>query len=263
MSSAVRLLVRADDAGSCLASNEGCLDACLNGIARSVEVMMPCAWVPHAAEIFNQRPQIDIGIHLTLTSEWDRIKWRPLTAARSLVDSSGNFHPLLSPRARDERCALQDVDWCFDEVVAEFRAQIELGVRTFRSASHVSAHMVRHFADFDPRFSEIVSSLCEEFGLKDDAFGHGLPRFQGYPPTPRMTDDRVSAFCENLAGLSTGTHIFIDHPAVQSDELSMLGHRGYEDVDQDRRTCLETLKSPLVRETIQRLGIDLISYRDL
>ncbi|WP_298821201.1 ChbG/HpnK family deacetylase [uncultured Roseibium sp.] len=263
MSSAVRLLVRADDAGSCHASNAGCLDACLNGIARSVEVMMPCAWIAHAAEIFNERPQIDIGIHLTLSSEWDRINWRPLTAARSLVDASGNLLPLLSSRSGDERRALQDVDWRLDEVAAEFRAQIELGVRTFRSASHVSAHMVRHFTDFDPRLGEIIGDLCEEFGLKDDAFGHGLPRIQGYPPTPRLTENRVAAFCENLSELNSGTYIFIDHPAIQSDELAMLGHQGYEDVDRDRWTCLETLKSPLVRETVERLGIDLISYRDL
>lgn len=64
----VQLLVRADDAGSSWSSNVGCLRACTEGIARSVEVMMPGAWTSHAAEILNNHPEVDVGIHLTLTS---------------------------------------------------------------------------------------------------------------------------------------------------------------------------------------------------
>jgi len=105
-----RLLVRADDAGSSWSSNVGCLRACTEGIARSVEVMMPCAWTSHAAEILNNQPKIDVGIHLTLTSEWDAVKWRPLTQAKSLTDDLGNFLPLLTPRDGDRRPCLANAD---------------------------------------------------------------------------------------------------------------------------------------------------------
>ncbi|MEM8703987.1 MAG: ChbG/HpnK family deacetylase [Pseudomonadota bacterium] len=257
------MLVRADDAGSCGASNEGCLEACLNGIARSVEVMMPCARVTEAATLFRERPDIDVGIHLTLTSEWDAVKWRPLTDAPSLVDREGWFLPLLQDRPDDDRPSLCRVAWKIDEIAAELRTQIAMGVNLFPHASHVSCHMVRHLADFDPRLGDIVSGLCAEFGLLDDPFGHGLPRFSPYPAYPRDSRARVSSFVAALQSLASGTHIFIDHPAVDSGELAAMGHPGYEDVRADRTSCLETLISPEVRREIDRLGIDLISYRDL
>jgi len=259
----VRLLVRVDDAGSSWSSNVGCLRACTEGIAQSVEVMMPCAWTSHAAEILTDHPEVDVGIHLTLTSEWDAVKWRPLTYAPSLTDENGNFLPLLLPREGDGRPCLADADWSFEEIANEFRAQVSLGVAKFRNASHVSSHMLTHFRDFDARLGDVVSDLCHEFGLKDDAFGHGLPRIEGYPKFPRDSEKRIEAFAQGLHDLEAGTYIFVDHPAVPSPELSATGHDGYEDVDADRITCLETLTSPVIRNKIEELGIVLISYREL
>ncbi|MGP1397436.1 MAG: ChbG/HpnK family deacetylase [Inquilinaceae bacterium] len=259
----VRLLVRADDAGSSWASNAGCLKACELGLARSVEVMMPCAWVEHAAHLFNERPDIDIGIHLTLTSEWDAVKWRPLTEASSLVDEKGYFHSLLIPRPGDPRSSLMNSGWDLGDIEREFRAQIHQGVRTFKNATHVSAHMVRHFLDFDKAVGHVVAELCREFDLMDDPFGHGLPRFEGYPKFPRDTRQRVKAFVDRLTSLESGTYIFIDHPAVNAPELRHTGHAGYEDVLEDRTTCLETLVSDDLHRAVSEMGIQIIGYRDL
>ena len=263
MAKSVRLLVRVDDAGSSWSSNIGCLKACTDGIARSVEVMMPCPWVAHAARLFGERPEIDIGIHLTLTSEWEAVKWRPLTPAKSLRDDTGAFLPLLTPRDGDSRQSLTESDWAIDDIANELKAQIDLGMGMFPHASHISSHMARHFKDFDPKVGEIVSDLCSEAGLKDDPFVSGLPRIDGYPKFPRNEETRISAFTSELAELSSGTYIFIDHPAVESAELRETGHCGYEDVQQDRLTCLQTLTSDVLRKQVERLGIELISYRDI
>lgn len=259
----IRLLVRADDAGSSWSSNVGCLRACTQGIATSVEVMMPCAWTPHAAALFNPHPQIDIGIHLTLTSEWEATKWRPITHAPSLTDQYGFFLPLLNPREMDKRPSLASANWCLDEIEAELRAQITSGLRMFRNVSHVSTHMLKHLNDFDPEVGDLVTRLCREYTLADDAFGHGLPRFVGYPALPRNTASRVTSFTERLQDLKNGTYIFIDHPAVPSDELSTLGHSGYDDVAADRTSCLDVLTHKTVQDTLHDLGVQLISYRDL
>lgn len=263
MKSNVELLVRADDAGSSWSSNMGCLLACTEGIASSVEVMMPGAWVSHAAKLFNDHPNIDVGIHLTLTSEWESVKWRPLTKAQSLIDENGYFLPLLLPREGDVRPCLSMSDWSLDDVVEEFRAQIDAGVRRFNQASHVSSHMLSHFKDFDPRLGEVIADLCTQYGLQDDAFGHGLPRIQGYPAFPRDAEHRVTALKTQLSELSAGTYIFIDHPAVSSPELDACGHEGYWDVGLDRTSCLEALTSPTTKAHISELGIELISYREL
>ena len=262
MSDQIRLLVRADDAGSSWASNMGCLRACTDGIARSVEVMMPGAWVPHAARLFNPRPEIDVGIHLTLTSEWDAVKWRPLTPARSLVDEAGCFLPLLSPRDGDARPALAQRDWALDDIAAEFEAQVALGVATFANVSHVSAHMVRHFADFDPRVGDVVRDLCARFGLMDDPFGHGLPRIAGYPPHPRAASARVPSFVRQLGELAPGTYIFIDHPAVDCAALADVGHVGDEDARADRASRLDTSTPADLRAAVEARGIALTGYGD-
>ena len=262
-SAPVRLLVRVDAAGASHAANMGCLQACTNGIARSVEVMVPGAWVAQASDLFRPHPDIDIGIHLTLTSEWDAVKWGPLTHAPSLVDGSGAFLPLLMPAAGRTAPCLQGVEWSLQEIADELRAQIALGTKMFPQASHVSSHMIRHFRDFDIRLGEIIAELCKTFGLMDDPFGHGLPRFEAYPPRPRETAFRTASFIEGLGHLRSGTHIFIDHPVTASGDAKDMGHFGYTDVLADRVTCLETLTDPVVASSILAHQMELVGYRDL
>ena len=262
-SDTTRLLVRADDAGSSWAANMGCLRSCTEGIGRSVEVMMPCAWVRHAAQLLSAHTDVDVGIHLTLTSEWDAVKWRPLTPAQSLVDESGYFKPLLMSRNGDDRPSLRESEWLIDEAVSEFKAQIELGLALFPNASHVSSHMTRHFKDFDPSLGAAVSELCKRFGLKEDSIGDLLPRMEGYPRFPRDPDARERSFIEQLGSLGGGAHIFVDHPAEETPEMRATGHVGYTDVQEDRSSCLRVLTSPAVKEAVRKLGIDLISYRSL
>ena len=130
-------------------------------------------------------------------------------------------------------------------------------------SSQESASMIRHFKDFDPRLGEVVSELCHEFGLADDAFGHGVSRIDGYPKFPRSAQVRKQAFLEQLAELSDGTFIFIDNPAEPSPELETMGHVGYEDVAEDRISCLQTLTNPELYGRLEDLNIQLISYKDL
>src|SRR5262249_15334330 len=75
----VRLLVRADDMGVAQAVNEACIRSYKDGIARSVEVIVPGPWFLDAVRLLKENPGLDVGVHLALTSEWERVKWGPLT----------------------------------------------------------------------------------------------------------------------------------------------------------------------------------------
>ncbi|NJO03720.1 MAG: ChbG/HpnK family deacetylase [Bacteroidia bacterium] len=91
----IYLLVRADDMGFAHAVNEACIATYTEGIARSVEVIVPGPWFEEAAQMLAGHPGYDVGIHLVLTSEWQNLKWRPLTSATSLKDADGYFHPYI------------------------------------------------------------------------------------------------------------------------------------------------------------------------
>lgn len=263
MTQQTRLLVRVDDAGSSWSSNIGCLQACLDGPARSAEVMIPGHWILHAAEIFNAQPSIDIGIHLTLTSEWDWPRMKPLTTAPSLTDQYGYFLPLLTPRETDPRPALSLTDWQLGEVFEEFDAQLQMGKRLFPQASHISSHMITNFRHFDERISKVIEALVRKYHLRGDDFGCDLTRIIGYPPNPKESGFRTSTLKEEILKLGGGNYILIDHPAAPSEELRAIGHFGYRDVFEDRVSCLETLTSACLTDFINNQPVELISYRDL
>ncbi len=94
---APRLLVRGDDMGYSHSGNEALIKCYQNGIEKSIEVLVPSPWFPEAVKLLKQNPGVDVGIHLDLTSEWENIKWRPLSDCPSLKDSAGYFFPMVYP----------------------------------------------------------------------------------------------------------------------------------------------------------------------
>src|SRR4051812_37353134 len=86
---AVRILVCGDDGGAASAINDGTFEAFDKGIERCANVIVPGPWFNDMARRLKERPGLGVGVHLTLTSEWDGVKWRPLTLGKTLVDADG------------------------------------------------------------------------------------------------------------------------------------------------------------------------------
>ncbi len=255
----ISLLVRADDIGSFHAANVGCIESYQNGIARSVELMPTCAWFPEAVELLNENPGYDVGIHLTLTSEWSSVKWRPLTHCPSLVDEDGYFFPMVWKNSNfTSGSSISESEWKLEEIEQELRAQIELSLKHLPHISHLSSHM--GFTSLDPKIGELVNRLAKEYGLEVDT--EGLQRFQGWDRDVAM-EQRIDKFCENLEKLTPGKYLFVEHPAVASDEMKTVGHKGYENVGLDREWVTRVFTSEKVKQTIKQKGIQLISYKDL
>src|SRR5688500_2358860 len=74
-----RLIVRGDDMGFSHAANQALIKTYKEGIERSIEVLVPSPWFPEAVKLLEKNPGVDVGIHLALTSEWETVKWRPIT----------------------------------------------------------------------------------------------------------------------------------------------------------------------------------------
>ncbi len=254
----IHLLVRADDIGSFHAANNGCIDAYKNGIARSVEIMPPCAWFLEAAKMLKENPDYDVGIHLTLTSEWSNTKWRPLTNCPSLVDTDGYFFPMVWKNPNfPENSSIQESEWKIEEIEKELRAQIELSLKHIQQISHLSTHM--GFSGLDPKIGVLVDQLAEEYKLEVDL--NNVKRFSGWGRDTKY-ENRIDQFCENLEKLEPGNYLFVEHPASESPEMDTVGHKGYENVGIDREWVTKVFTSEKVKETLQKKGIQLVSYAD-
>src|SRR5688572_18404662 len=65
------VIFHSDDLGMCHQGNQGTIKALKDGIVTSTSTMMPTPWVPGWQAYLAANPEVDNGLHLTLTSEWD------------------------------------------------------------------------------------------------------------------------------------------------------------------------------------------------
>jgi len=257
----IRLIVRGDDIGSSHAANVACIRSYKKGIMTSVEVMVPCGWFPEAVKMLNENPRLDVGVHVVLTSEWENIKWRPLTKAPSLTDADGYFYPTIWQRKNAPAgSALREANWKIEEIEKEMRAQIELAVRKIPHISHITCHM--GCSGWDPKVKELWTKLAKEYKLDISTSEYGVRRFPGYGGA-KTRQERTKKFIESLEALKPGTYLFVEHPGLDTAEMRAIGHKGYYDVAADRDAVTEVFVSEKVRRKIEQLGIELISYADL
>ena len=256
-----RLIVRGDDMGFAHAGNEALIKCYKEGIERSVEVIVPSPWFPEAVKMLATEPGLDIGVHLTLTSEWENVKWRPLTDCPSLTDSSGYFYPMIWPNKNYPNQALSQRLWKTEEIEKEFRAQIDLARKKIANVSHVSAHM--GCSDMNPEITALVKKLAKEYNIDIDLRELGV-RTVGYDGPSATKDEKLKRFITMLESLKPGeTYMFIDHPALDGPEMRAIYHIGYENVATDRQGVTDIFTSADVKAVIERRHIRLISYADL
>ncbi len=257
----ILLLVRSDDMGAAHAVNQACIETITNGIARSVEVIVPAPWFLEAAEMLRQHPGIDVGVHLDLTSEWSLVKWGPVSKdTPSLVDANGHFYP--TTRQRDsypENTGFLESDWKFKEVERELRSQIELALKHIPNVTHLSSHMGT--AVSTPALRSLVNQLASEYGLPIELPNVKRARVAG---TDRATgQQREAALITMLEGLKPGVWMLVEHPGLDTPEMRAIHHKGYEDVAADRAGVTQALTSADVMAVIKRRRIKLVSYADL
>jgi predicted glycoside hydrolase/deacetylase ChbG (UPF0249 family) len=129
------LIVHADDLGMSHSVNAATLKAFATGLVNSGSIMVPCPWLSEIAAYARANPQADLGLHLTLTSEWTHFRWGPVTPrdrVASLLDKDGYFRLTESEAAK-----LADPK----EVEMEIRAQIEKARAMGIVPTHLDSHM--------------------------------------------------------------------------------------------------------------------------
>lgn len=129
------LIIHADDAGMSLAENHAIQSGMLKGIITSTSLVVPYPWFFEMAQFCLDNPDLDYGIHLTLTGEWKTYPFKPCLAANripSLVDSRGYFYPK-KKTVRDQAS--------INEVYLELKRQIQIVLDMGQQTSHLDSHM--------------------------------------------------------------------------------------------------------------------------
>jgi predicted glycoside hydrolase/deacetylase ChbG (UPF0249 family) len=129
------LIVHADDLGMAHSVNAATIKAFESGMVNSGSIMIPCPWLPEIAAYARSHPEADLGLHLTLTSEWTSYRWGPVLPkdrVSSLLDSSGYFY--LTEREAASRAKATEVE-------SEIRAQIDRARAFGIKPTHLDSHM--------------------------------------------------------------------------------------------------------------------------
>jgi hypothetical protein len=206
-------------------------------------------------------PNVDAGVHLALSSEWDNVKWRPVSDCPSLRDADGYFFPMIFTNKNYPGRALVENKWKLDDVEKEFRAQIELARKKIPRISHLSHHMGCNALSGEVK--ALATKLAKEYRINIEPSELDV-KGVGYRGPHGTSEEKIASFIKMLEGLEAGkTYLFVDHPGLDTSEVRAIHHIGYENVAADRQGVTDTFTSPRVREMIKAKGIQLIGYRDL
>jgi predicted glycoside hydrolase/deacetylase ChbG (UPF0249 family) len=254
------LIVNCDDLGSSHAANVGVYEALRDGIATSATLMVPCPWSREAAARYRGE---DVGVHLTLNSEWDLYRWGPITQSPSLLDGDGGF-----PRTIQEVWENADLD----EVHRELRTQVERAILWGFDVSHLDSHMGT--LQLRPEFFDVYLELAIEFELPLRLSGGSTERTIGFPFRKLAAEAGVlfpdhfiyvrgvgtrKVLERALFELKPGVTEVYGHPAVDTDELRALAPDWASRVDDHDLL----VRDRHIRSLAERAGVIFVGYREL
>lgn len=287
------LILNADDFGMCHAANLATMDLLKKGGITSATIMMPCSWSGEAAAFAARNPQFSIGIHLTLTSEWEHYRWSPVghDHTESLRDRDGYMWH--KSDEFEEHCDL-------DEVRAEILAQVNKAKALgFSAPSHLDNHMGSLYGieTGRPELLNLTLDLCSELHMPFRLPTSYIPAQKALFEGSAFTEDMVKMLLGNVRDYARQKQVpvldyllphdwngpqaqsyeaFRDymltrfetfpegisetfiHPSFECDEL-----RGITRSWQRRVWEHRLFADPATRQHIESCGIQLINYREL
>jgi predicted glycoside hydrolase/deacetylase ChbG (UPF0249 family) len=272
------VIIHTDDIGMCqstITAYEHLLDF---GLVSSASTMVPCPWFPAVARFCRTHDGVDMGVHLTLNSEWETYRWGPISTrdrASGLLDEQGYFFS--HPRETVQQARPADV-------ATELRAQLERALAAGIDVTHIDSHM---FAAMMPPFLQSYIDLALAYRLplallrassaflvqfspdadQQEHYMHaaseleerGIPLFDAVTLLPLDgTTDHIASTKALVDALQPGLTYLVLHPAVDTPEL-----RACAPDWPSRVANYEALSSLEVRDYMRQAGVQIIGYRPL
>jgi predicted glycoside hydrolase/deacetylase ChbG (UPF0249 family)/ketosteroid isomerase-like protein len=264
------LILNADDLAVTHSENIASFDALDQKLITSATVMVPCPWFTEVAGYAKAHPEADLGLHLTLTSEWQTFRWGPI-ASRALVPSlvgpDGYFYASVGDLVKHAK---------LDEVEMEIRAQIERAKAMGLEPSHLDAHM--HSLYNSPELFGVLLKVAHEYklpirGARNEKIFQGvLPLMAPGDPVPDAifspgedvpasgwTDYYVN-LVKNLQPGVTEIFVHLAHDDAETQAVTV-NHPDWGAAWRQRE--VEAVSSPAFRKALEENHIILIGWRDI
>ena len=256
------VLLRLDDVGMNHSVNTAIERVARTGMPFSVSVMFACPWYQEAVDMLKKYPNVNVGVHLVLNSEWRNYRWGPVlgkTAVPSLVDSVGYF----LPSTRE----FLDSKYDLGEVERELDAQMQRATTSGLKISYVDFHMGT--AGATPRLRAVVERLAEKHRV-------GISRSYGEVSNTIFSVPVEQKTAELIKGLGRAergrTNLWVIHVAERTPEMDVLFDRnnaaqnsgaGVPLVAQHRQGELDAMLSRELADMVKANRIKLVTYEQL
>jgi chitin disaccharide deacetylase len=265
------LIVHADDLGAAHSINRAAIKALESGLVSSGSILVPCSWLPEIAAYARAHPEADLGVHLTLTSEWSLYRWGPVLSKErvpSLLDSSGYLYS-----SESEAAAHADTR----EVEAEIRAQIARARALGIQPTHLDSHMGTLYQS--KALFEILVRVAREnklpFRVSQDWFARApfmpallgpddivLDRTISIEPTV-APEDWARFYTDQVKSLQPGVTDMIVHLAYADEEMKGItfGHANWG--AEWRQRDFDFVTSDAFRKLLKENNVKLITWREV
>jgi len=266
------LIIHADDMGLAHSVNMACIRAFENKAITSGSIMVPCPWASEIIAYSKDHPGMDVGIHLTLTAEWDLYKWDGITASDqipSLLDKNNYFYPSVEELGKAAKGT---------EVEKELRAQIDKAIASGVQPTHIDTHMGSVLAN--PELVKIYLKLSDIYHLPVL-----FPRsyLSWFPPDvaksmeskiflidnlfmlePKMiTGKWIDAYKKGVETMKPGLNEMIVHLAIDNDEMQAIS-KGHDDYGSAwRQHDLDMISGNEFKDLLKSNHIILIGWRQI
>lgn len=277
MQKPIRLIIHADDAGMSHATNLAVMENLLSGAITSASIMVPCPWFPEMAAFAKENSHLDLGVHLTLTSEWKHYRWRPIAdGVPSLLDSEGFMHRRVQDVVANATVA---------DVEKECRTQMERALQFGIKPTHIDSHM---FTLLTPKFYDVCLRVAEDYGIPylrpvelpetapfadGDYWGEVYAAIKAtrgpivdtiVMETPANGCDgyeaRLAHYQNILRSLKPGLNEWLCHPALKHPDSVTVMPGKWPEVRDDESYIFA---APSTRALIKELGIQLTTWREV
>src|ERR1044072_2629243 len=265
------LIVHADDLGMAHSVNVATMKAFETGLVTSGSIMVPCPWLSEIAAYARANPQADLGLHLTLTSEWTNLRWGPVASkdrVSSLLDKDGYL-------CLTETDAAQAANP--KEVELEIRAQIERARAMGIVPTHLDSHMGTLYQNKE--LFDVFMRVAREYKLPVRVAKSWFTRADFVPEVVKPDDvfiDRVLDINPSVAPQDWASFYSDAFKKLEPGVTEVVIHLAYDDAEMRAATSdhpnwgaawrqrdFEFFTSDAFRKILQENNIKLVTYREL